>query len=790
IYVVPTVAADRYVLGIAEDQAHAMWASIGGSLVRIAVSGGNGDDGPLAFSTHTYDSSDGLQPCDFNQRSISSMADGRMMIGGYYGVNSWRPDAIRTEGPAPKVFFTGLSLFNEDVAVGSSRGGRVLLPQRLSDMSAIELGHSDNEFTISFATDCYVNPAKTTYLYRLDGFNEEWQQLPPNTHHVTYTNLPPGHYKLHVRAVSGDGTPGSNDATLDITVRPPFYATTLAKALYVVLGVLFVLACLWLLHRRDLRVSRKRMEQEARRKQEELDQMKFRFFTNVSHELRTPLTLITAPLDSLLKQPLDERIHDKLEIIHNNADKLLSMVNQLLDFRKNEMAGHSLNLSRGNIVAFVHSACDNFRSLSEKKGIHLTFFSPLSELVMEFDEDKMGKIISNLLSNAFKFTPEDGRVDVAVAPSPGGDMLEISVADSGCGISDADKQRVFERFFQAADGPAVGGTGIGLSLVAEFTRLHGGTVGVGDIECRAPLFSVCLEIVEAFTKTTSEPQTFTSGEEDAILPDTDTQPRLGLLVVDDNPDLQQFLKSELSDEYDVTGASDGVDALNKVKRRKPDIIISDLMMEGMDGVELCRRLKSDPLTTDIPLLILTAKHDVSDKIEGLTLGADDYVTKPFNLDVLRLRLRKLLDLRGQGARRALIDPEPRSIAITSLDERLIERAVHYVDDNMKRTDLSVEELATELGMSRVHLYKRLKQITGKTPIEFIRVLRLKRAAQMLRESQLNISEIAYNCGFNNPKYFSRYFKEEFGVLPSVYQDLTNPPHTGNISDTAKTQQHK
>ncbi len=241
-------------------------------------------------------------------------------------------------------------------------------------------------------------------------------------------------------------------------------------------------------------------------------------------------------------------------------------------------------------------------------------------------------------------------------------------------------------------------------------------------------------------------------------------------MVDDNADLLKFFTSELGGEFSVVAVTGGAEALEEVQRHQPDIIVSDLMMPGMDGIELCRRLKSDAATASIPLLILTAKHEVSAKIEGLTLGADDYMTKPFNVDELRLRVSKLLSLRRRGAGRALIEPEPQSIAITSLDEKLIERAVGYVEENMSRADLSVEELAAEMGMSRVHLYKRLKQITGKTPIEFIRLLRLKRAAQLLRESQLNISEIAYRCGFNNPKYFSRYFKDEFGVLPSVYQE--------------------
>lgn len=767
IYTVPTGNAGRYVLGIAEDSTHAMWASVGGSLISIAVSGGDGG-APWSFTTHSYDSSDGLQTCDFNQRSLATLPDGEMMIGGFYGVNSWRPDAIKPGQTAPQVFFTGLSLYNEDVPVGIPHHGRMLLPRRLSDLDRIELNHDDSEFAISFATDSYVKPEKTTYYYRLDGFNEEWQQLPHNTHRVAYTNLAPGHYRLHVRAVSGDGAESAGEAVLDIDIKPPFYATPLAKSLFFILLALSIIGSVWLVHRRDQRISQLRLKEEARRKQEELDQMKFRFFTNVSHELRTPLTLITAPLDSLLKQKFDGPVHAKLEIIHSNAEKLLSMVNQLLDFRKNEMAGHTLNLSRGNIVAFVRGICDNFRALSEKKNIHLTFFSPLQSLNMDFDEDKMGKIITNLLSNAFKFTPDDGRVDVALTVAPEGDMLEIAIADTGCGISDADKQRVFERFFQATDGPAAGGTGIGLSLVAEFTRLHGGSVAVADNAVRGTVFTVRIPVRGADDVSSAKTERPAGGDGAPPAGNVPMVPRL--LVVDDNTDLQRFISSELSGEYAVVTACDGTEALREIKRYKPDIIISDLMMEGMDGIELCRRLKSNPDTASIPLLILTAKHEVAAKIEGLTLGADDYMTKPFNIDVLRLRMQKLLDLRGKGARRALIDPEPQDIPITSLDEKLIERAVRYVDANMARTDLSVEELAAELGMSRVHLYKRLKQITGKTPIEFIRLLRLKRAAQLLRESQLNISEIAYNCGFNNPKYFSRYFKDEFGVLPSVYQN--------------------
>lgn len=767
IYRVPIVPERSFVLGLAEDSNHTMWVSIGAQLMSVAFS--LGDNGVPSFGITRYDSSDGLQLCDFNQRSLATLPDGSMMIGGFNGVNHFRPDALKISATAPRVFFTDLSLFGEYVRVGREYGGRVLLPERITDVDKIELSHSSNEFAVSIATDDYVKPEKTTYYYRLDGFSDSWQRLPDNTRRISYTNLAPGRYTLHVKALNGDGVYSANEASLGIFIRPPFYATPLAKALYLILIVLLVVGSYMYIRSHERRLSRRRERVEAARRQEELDQLRFRFFTNVSHELRTPLTLITAPLESLLHRDFDTDTRDKLEMIQDNANHLLGMVDQLLDFRKNEVAGHQLNLSQGDIVRFVRSISDSFRSLSEKKHIHLTFFSAVPSLTMEFDEDKMGKIVKNLLSNAFKFTPENGRVDVSVQQADG--QLELTIADTGCGISDEDKQRIFERFYQAAGNSASsggGGTGIGLSLVTEFVRLHGGSVAVADNAVRGAVFTVRIPVRGASIGSAHGDERPAGGAGAPPAGAGSGMPRL--LVVDDNPDLLRFIASELNGEYAVVTASDGREALKEVAEYVPDIIVSDLMMPVMDGIELCRRLKGYPATASIPLLILTAKHEVATKIEGLTLGADDYMTKPFNIDVLRLRLKKLLDLRGRGVRRALIEPEPQSLNITSLDEMLIEKAVKYVDENMSKTELSVEELAAGLGMSRVHLYKRLKAITGKTPIEFIRLLRLKRAAQLLRESQLNISEIAYRCGFNNPKYFSKYFKEEFGVLPSVYQE--------------------
>lgn len=423
--------------------------------------------------------------------------------------------------------------------------------------------------------------------------------------------------------------------------------------------------------------------------------------------------------------------------------------------------------------------------LSEKKHVHLTFFSAVEWLNMSFDEDKVGKIVMNLLSNAFKFTPNGGRVDVSLEVLKGSpETLEIKVSDTGIGVKDEDKERIFERFYQAeheGEDNHSTGSGIGLSLVRDFVTLHGGAVRVFDNVGSGSVFVVDIPIKHSVVNVAT-PLSEEAAEEDAVALEViggtnrEKEESAGekkkplVLIVDDNEDFVAFMKDSLSLYFSIQVAANGQEAWNVIPELKPDLIVSDLMMPVMDGNELCRRVKTDKHTENIPFVLLTAKQSVENKVEGLTIGADDYVTKPFNMEVLILRMRKLIDLSGKNRLRTKIDPEPSEIAITSLDEKLVENAIKYVEANIARSDLSVEELSHELGMSRVHLYKKLLQITGKTPIEFIRVIRLKRAAQMLRESQQNVSEIAYQLGFNNPKYFSKYFKDEFGVLPSVYQE--------------------
>ncbi len=737
--------------------------------------------GSYLFDSRAYNSEDGLQNCDFNQRSIKTLHNGIIAIGGLYGVNVFAPDHIRYNKMLPTVMFTGLSLFDEPIKVGQSYGGRVLIEKELNDVENVEFDYKQNIFSVSFASDNYNLPEKTQYMYKLEGFNNDWLTLPLGVHNVTFTNLAPGKYVLRVKAVNSDGYVGVKEATLGIVVNPPFWMSWWAYLLYAIgLVVVLFLARYRMLKREREKFHLQQIESEVA-KNEEINNMKFRFFTNVSHELRTPLTLIISPLEGMLKETTDELQSTRLQLMHRNAQRLLHLVNQLLDFRKGEMSTHQLSLSEGDIISYVHSVCNSFLLMADKKHIQFSFFSGIDTFSMAFDADKVGKIVMNLLSNAFKFTPEGGRVTVMiehVAGTP--DMLEIKIADTGIGISEVDKEHIFERFYQAGHKGVeeTTGNGIGLSLVRDFVTLHEGEVKVFDNIGTGSVFVIQFPVKHVETQVQLPPETgIPAGEEEdkeikeETREETERKDFPLLLIVDDNEDFRIFMRYSLELQYRVKLAVNGNEAWEMMQEELPDLVISDVMMPQMDGNELCRLIKQDKRTAHIPVILLTARQNTEAKLEGLQTGADDYVTKPFNMTILVLRIRKLIELsRYHRVTQGMIDPAPSEIVITSLDEKLIEKAIKYVEDNMSRTELSVEELSRELGMSRVHLYKKLLQITGKTPIEFIRVIRLKRAAQLLRESQLHVSEVAFEVGFNNPKYFSRYFKDEFGVLPSVYQE--------------------
>ncbi|MDE5870744.1 MAG: response regulator [Muribaculaceae bacterium] len=770
--------------GIIEDNGGSLWISEGRTLTNIKVNYTE-KTGGIELTQKHYDITDGLMDSEFNQRSFAKTPSGEILVGGLYGANRFIPAEVRYNSINPKVIFTDLYISNRRIRPGDGDKGTSILNVSLSDGGEVELPHGTKDFTVYFTTDNYALADKTTYHYKLEGYDDQWLQLPQGHHSVTYTNLPSGHYRLMVTGINSDGYESEIPGILPITVLPSFWTSIWAIAIYAVVALLIGLGIYFLMRKIEKKRFEQRMKDQERKKQEEINQLKFQFFTNISHDLRTPLTLIVSPLDEMIKETEEGRQKKRLKLLKDNAQRLLTLVNQLLDFRKNEVAGLNFHPVESDIVAFSKEVCDSFTAMSERKKVNFSFYSDRKEIVMAFDEDKIEKIFMNLLGNAFKFTPSYGRVDVSLEQigddSP---MLRIKVADSGPGIPDKDKELIFDQFYQANEkgGSQVQmGSGIGLSMVKEYVRLHDGTVRVTDNVEYGSVFIIELPITHITPSPrqddgTGDKKDDTSGDteqDEQSAQEEEQEEDNGLplaLVVDDNPDMTEMLKFELEKDFNVITAGDGREALKTIEDEKPAIIVTDLMMPVMDGIELCRKLKSDPETVGIPLIILTAKHDLGVKIEGLTLGADDYITKPFNLDVLKLRMKRLIQLTAKGATRTLIDPEPEIIKVTPLDEKLIENAMKFVSDNIDSPRLSVEELSDHLGMSRVKLYKKIKQITGKTPIEFIRVIRLKRAAQLLRESQLNVSEVAYKTGFGSPKAFSKYFKEEFGILPSVYQD--------------------
>lgn len=767
-----------FILGIIEGADHTMWVTVGNEIFNISVTAGSQDKG-FKFNVKSYGTHDGIVSGTFNQRSMCLLPSGELLAGSLEGILAINPEKISLNVNKPKVIFTGLSIKNVPVAVGKEYDGTVILAESLDYTDKIKLKYDQNDLTIYFATDNYSNSDHTIYKYRLEGFDDEWITCAAGMHHATYTNLSPGTYTLAVTAINSDGVESAEAGKIKIIISAPWWATWWAKLFYVLGAILLIAGTLYYFHKRSIVKLRQRQQEELAKKTEELNQLKFKFFTNISHELRTPLTLILSPVESMLKENPQEKTLRRLNTIKVNAHRLLYLVNQLLDFRKNEMAGLTLHLSEGDIVTTIKNACDSFKELTDRKDIALVFETSCSRLEMSYDNDKFTKILLNLLSNAVKYTPDGGRITVRLTVTDDKQVV-VSVADTGKGISDTDKQHIFERFYRGSDkSDLTTGTGIGLSLVYEYTKLHGGTVEVADNKPEGTVFSVIIPMREASVSETQE-KSGNTGENTPEVTGTENKPAIpqpertenakpAVLFVDDNRDLIDFLKDEFSDTYIVAVASNGAEALRKVKSQPFDLIVTDLMMPEMDGIEFSRRLKSDAATVDIPLIMLTAKQDMGSIIEGLTLGADDYITKPFNNEILALKMKRLIDLKRKGLKRTLIDPTPSKIEITSLDEQLIEKAVKYVEENISRSDLSVEELAREMGMSRVHLYKKISALTGKSPIEFIRLLRLKRATQYLSESQLTIAEIAYRLGFNNPKYFSKYFKDEFGILPSEYQ---------------------
>ena len=807
---------------VLEDKQHNVWLVSEYIVTRVSLS--KDEDGKWSLTMTSFNSLDGLQSRQFNQRSICLMRNGAVAVGGQDGINIINPSVIRAGKKQAHVLFSGLVLFDHPLTAGEEFEGRVPLKESLDFNPELDLSYKDKAFTIQLASNEVTLPARARFLYRMKGLNDKWMMTAEGRPEVTFTNLSSGSYVLQAKVVNADGSVSEEMSELHVHIHPPFYLSTWAIIFY----ILLVGAGLWYYRRRMIEKQRVKYELQSKedsiKKTKEVNELKLNFFTNVSHELRTPLTLIISPLVAMIRDENDPAKRRKLELIHRNATRLLNLVNQILDFRKFDQNKEKLTLTRTDIVSFVDNICNSFRILANSK-VTLAFESYTSKLNMNFDADKVGKIVNNLLSNAYKFTPDGGSItvslDVALGEMVEGkktDMIRISVADTGKGISDDEKKHVFERFYQASDTNQEmqpQGSGIGLNLVKKFTELHGGKVDVKDNPGGGTIFIVDLPLESNETSrntahleslrgapiiaTLHEADSETAADiEEGVSPDAlygvhtpkNNEPKkihqAKVLLVDDSDDFREFMRDVLSD-YQVIEAVNGQDAWQKIIDLRPDIILSDVMMPVMDGNELCRMVKNNEETAGIPFVMLTARLASEHRNEGLASGADDYITKPFNIDMLNLRIRNLLGWARRTANKPSADKakangpvipkgELGDFEMTDNDRKFLEQIDIYIRDNMSDPDTSVESLSEHLGISRVQLYKRLISLTGTTPSEYLRGKRITYAEHLMHTEDLNVSEIAYKVGFNNPRYFSKYFQEAYGVTPSQY--MKNLGETG------------
>ena len=767
--------------GIVEDENRNLWISSKNGISKLVLKNVQGIHN-IEFAFSNYNITDGLQGKEFNQSSAFRTSDGEIFFGGPDGLNAFYPDEIKEDTSVAKMIFRDFRIFNKSIPYGQKYNNRILLVKPIFNTNKIELKYQENSFTIDFIALNYFFPERNVYAYKLEGFDNQWITSDGNKNSATYTNLTNGTYDFRVKEVHGKFE--GKEISLKIIVLPPFWKSWIAYIIYAILifsTLIFLRHLILVRERINNRIEHERLEAQHNH---EIDSLKIKFFTNISHEFRTPLTLILAPAEKLLIEMKDKPEVKYLKLIEQNAKRLLQMVNQLLDFRKMEVQGFNYNPSFGDIVAFISETVSSFSNLSEQKHIELVFRSRVKELNTYFDKDKLEKIMFNLLSNAFKFTPGYGQVSVSLAVETTNKQLNnetntnlvIKIEDTGIGIPEDKIEKIFTRFFQVdSTGQVEKGTGIGLSLVAEFVKLHDGEIFVTSEIGKGSCFTIHLPVnnsgllADPADEPVEEINHFPVVVADKSEKIFDFE-RPVLLIAEDNDDLRFYLKDNLLEHYQIHEASNGEEALKKIQKIVPDLIISDIMMPGMDGIELCRRVKSDRTICHIPLILLTARSSEQQQLEGIGKGADDYITKPFNFQILEAKIANIINLRKNLRLlfKNKLTIEPHEITVTSLDEQFMRKALDLVEKNIAITDYSVETMSRDLGMSRTLLYKKILALTGKPPLEFIRSLRLKRAALLLSKSQMNVSEIAFQVGFNDPKYFSKHFKNEFGVLPSKY----------------------
>jgi len=769
-----------WIFSLEESVDNWFWASSGRGLVKF---------NPETRVYKLFDNNSGIPFNQFNYRASFKDSRGTVYFGGNNGMVSFNETVSRRDDPALEVVFTGMQLFNQPVKPGKDSP----LKKSINRVSEVELRYKENVFTIEYTAFNYAYRGRCQYAYYLENFENSWNYV-GNRRFATYTNLKPGEYYLHVMASKTTSDWENPEKVLKIIIKPPFWLTHWAFLIYFML-VGAILAGIYLI---STRIQKSKALVEIERKERkyaaEMNQMKIEFFTNVSHELRTPLTMIMAPLYSIMHQDhLSPGLRKKLVGVERNVNRLLTLINQLLEFRKIENGKEHLSVSRGDIHAFAEEIRDSFVPVAESKNIQFILEKPEQPADIWFDHQKLEKVLFNLLSNAFKFTEEGGKitlsfriVNVGPRKKKPEQYLLVSVSDTGQGIEPDMVDKIFDRFFQVDNRPvSLRGSGIGLAFVKSLVTLHRGEISVNSKVGVGTEFTVRLPVSEHHyareERYTGNEQFISSTDKYIdVDPDFDEKPagagavvptgKPSVLVIDDNRELIEFIQEHFNEKYRLHVAYDGHEGLKQTIRIKPELVISDIMMPGMDGLELTRRLKTQLETSHIPVILLTAKGGVEERYRGLRTGADYYVEKPFYPHILEQIIQNILSTRRhlieQLKKDALMPPS--EVAHSDADCKFIEDLTRIIRQNIDKSTLDVSFIIKEMGISRSLLHLKLKNLTDCSTTEFIRSVRLREAARLISEGKCNISEAAYQTGFSSAAYFTRRFKEYFGKSPRDY----------------------
>ena len=767
--------ADNGIASIEQDKTGRLWIGTDHGLCCL---------NPKTGKTNNFFVDNGLQSNEFSDGASWASPTGYLVFAGLGGVTWFNPADVRERQWKADVKLTGFTVNGEPVSKGTMSGVWQVTDTTIIASNRFVLSSSDNTFAVQLSTLTYDNPEHIVYCYRIN--HEDWVRMPPGVNEITFSHMQPGSYNFCVVAEqNGIPTP---ERCFEVIIHAPWYRTTFAYLIY----ILIVLA-LFLQYRQ----RRHRKEQDNLRLQqhihaEEMADAKLRFFMNISHEIRTPMTLIVAPLQSLIKQDDDPHRRGVYETIRRNAERILGLINQMMDLRKIDKGQMQLHMRETNLVSFINDIYTLFAQQAKNKNILFHFDCDQERIMAWIDRGNFDKIIINILSNAFKFTPTGGEIRITLTTNE--KEASISIFDNGEKIPEDKLERIFERFYQtpsSANDRNIG-TGIGLDLTRSLVELHHGSIearnnadGPGcEFTVTIPLGNEHLTPEEMVTNEVEEEETTESlieeevqQEEEEVATSTDL-PKVGrrqkIVVVEDDSEIRSYLTEALSEDYDIIDCSNGKEGLAAVLKTMPDLVISDIMMPEMDGTTLCSKIKTNNATNHIPVILLTAKSREEDQLEGLETGADAYIVKPFNMDILRRTIVNLIHshhtLQLKFGRNDQLEELVEDIKMKSPDEKLLERVMVAINHNLNNAELSVDRIADEVGISRVHLHRKMKELTGQTPHDFIRNIRMKKAASLLSAGDMNVSEVMYACGFSNAASFSTVFKKMYGMSPREYMN--------------------